>query len=126
MYLGRIVELGETQPLYARPRHPYTEALLSAIPVADPGRVRRQIVLEGEVPDPTDPPTGCPFHPRCPYAQPRCAMDVPALRTVGDRQVACHFAEDLELEGAFVESTQSRVGHVAARTSETSQDADET
>jgi peptide/nickel transport system ATP-binding protein len=117
MYLGRIVEVGETQPLYASPRHPYTEALLSAIPVADPRRVRRQIVLEGEVPDPSDPPGGCPFHPRCPYARPRCATDVPALRPVGDREVACHFADDLELEGAFVEGIGNRAaaaGNVAS------------
>ena len=103
MYLGKVVELGDTETVYRRPRHPYTEALLSAIPVADPTRAGRQIVLEGDVPDPGSPPPGCPFHPRCRYAQADCAVEAPALRTLGDgRQAACHYAETLELEGTLV------------------------
>jgi oligopeptide transport system ATP-binding protein len=96
MYLGRIVELAPAHALYASPRHPYTKALLSAIPVPDPGHKKDRIVLTGDVPSPAKPPPGCPFHPRCFMAQERCKVDVPALREVRPGQFsACHFAEDL-------------------------------
>ncbi len=102
MYLGRVVELCETERLYERPRHPYTEALLSAVPKPDP-RLRdpeRRIVLQGELPDPTDPPSGCAFRTRCPYATERCAAEEPPLRPLPDgRLTACHYAEELELVG---------------------------
>jgi len=102
MYVGQMVELAETRRLFARPLHPYTEALLSAVPVPDPrlrGQ-RRRIVLEGEVADPANPPTGCYFHPRCPYARDRCRLEEPPLREVApDRYAACHFAEELTLRG---------------------------
>jgi oligopeptide/dipeptide ABC transporter ATP-binding protein len=100
MYLGRIVELAETEDLYARPRHPYTKALLSAAPVADPDGAgqRQQILLTGDVPSPINPPSGCHFRPRCPRAQDRCRRDDPVLTvTPLDRPshaVACHFPLD--------------------------------
>lgn len=105
MYLGRLVELAATADLYRAPKHPYTEALLSAVPVPDPEAKRARIVLEGDIPSPLNPPGGCPFHPRCPYARashraPRCAGEVPVLRPLeGGRLVACHFAEELALRG---------------------------
>ena len=102
MYSGRVVEVAETRSLYDRPLHPYTEALLSAVPDPDPAMRHRKdrIVLRGEVADPTSRPPGCPFHPRCPYAQQRCRTEVPALRPVAaERWSACHFAEELDLKG---------------------------
>ena len=102
MYLGRVVEIGESRAIYATPRHPYTEALMSAVPIADPEtqRMRTRIRLDGEVPDPSDPPAGCPFHPRCRYATDVCAVEVPALRDVGDGVLAaCHLSDELSLEG---------------------------
>jgi dipeptide transport system ATP-binding protein len=93
MYLGRAVEQGSREAIFSTPRHPYTRALLSATPVADPRRKKDRIVLTGELPSPIDPPPGCAFHPRCPLAQPRCKAERPALREIGGVQVACHFAE---------------------------------
>ncbi|MER8583133.1 ATP-binding cassette domain-containing protein [Mesorhizobium sp. M1423] len=91
MYLGRIVELAPCEALFARPVHPYTEALIAAAPVPDPTRVRLEAPVEGEVPSPINPPTGCAFHPRCPLAIERCRLDVPPLVPIGDgRVVACH------------------------------------
>jgi peptide/nickel transport system ATP-binding protein len=102
MYVGRLVELAAIEELYAAPLHPYTEALLSAVPAPDPklrGRGKR-IVLEGEVADPSNPPAGCPFHPRCAYAQDRCRIEVPGLRELRPgHHVACHRAEELALRG---------------------------
>jgi peptide/nickel transport system ATP-binding protein len=94
MYLGRIVEEGETEALFARPRHPYTQLLLNTIPnIAEPHRDR--VVAAGEVPSPLKPPSGCPFHPRCPMATARCSAELPQVRTLSNgTRVACHLAED--------------------------------
>lgn len=92
MYLGRIVELAPTKELFARPSHPYTEALLSAVPVPDPKYQRKQIVLGGDVPSPINRPTGCHFHTRCPYAQELCKVEEPLLEEITPgHSVACHF-----------------------------------
>ena len=100
MYVGKIVEIAPTRSLFARPRHPYTEALLSAVPVPDPRRRSRRIVLAGDVADPADVPPGCPFHPRCAYAVERCRSEPPALRELAPGHLAsCHRAEELNLAG---------------------------
>jgi oligopeptide/dipeptide ABC transporter ATP-binding protein len=92
MYLGRIVELAAARSLYARPRHPYSEALLSAVPVANPSRARSRILLEGDPPSPLNPPAGCAFHPRCRYAQAVCAERRPELAELAPgHQAACFF-----------------------------------
>lgn len=92
MYLGRLVELGDGDAVYHKPLHPYTQALIAAVPVPDP-HCRRQICLSGEVPSPLDSPSGCVFHPRCPLADERCRNEVPVLRDMGaGRMVACHYA----------------------------------
>ncbi|MFE0463343.1 ABC transporter ATP-binding protein [Kitasatospora sp. NPDC058965] len=98
MYLGRIVEIGEKERVYANPAHPYTRALLSAVPLPDPAaeRARERIVLIGDPPSPANPPSGCTFHPRCPKAQEICRSEPPLLQLTtgpGERQVACHFPE---------------------------------
>lgn len=91
MYLGRIVELAPCDALFAKPVHPYTEALIAAAPVPDPTRVRVEVPVEGEVPSPINPPSGCAFHPRCPLAVDRCRLEVPSLVPMADgRVVACH------------------------------------
>ncbi len=92
MYLGRIVEIAPSRDLYTTPRHPYTEALLSAVPIPDPTVKRKRVVLEGDVPNPINPPAGCHFHPRCPRAQERCRVEAPLLREMAPGcQAACHF-----------------------------------
>jgi oligopeptide/dipeptide ABC transporter ATP-binding protein len=96
MYLGRIAEMAPSVELYAAPRHPYTVALLSAIPVPDPSRRRKRIILGGDVPSPARPPAGCRFHPRCFMARERCRGEAPVLREVSPGHwSACHFAEDV-------------------------------
>jgi oligopeptide transport system ATP-binding protein len=93
MYLGRIVEVAPARELYTAPKHPYTEALLSAVPIPDPAVGRKRIVLEGDVPNPIRPPSGCHFHPRCPRAEARCSREAPLLRELAPgRLSACHFS----------------------------------
>jgi oligopeptide/dipeptide ABC transporter ATP-binding protein len=103
MYLGHIVELAETAALFAEPRHPYTQALLSAVPVPDPAVRRRRIILEGDVPSPLAPPAGCRFHTRCPHAGERCRDDVPALIADSGRATACHLWREIRREAGAPE-----------------------
>ncbi|WP_251962486.1 peptide ABC transporter ATP-binding protein [Pseudomonas sp. Marseille-Q5299] len=93
MYLGRPAEMGPKEDIYEKPLHPYTQALLSATPAIHPDPLKPKIRIAGELPNPLDPPDGCAFHKRCPYATERCGVEVPAFRQVGTRQVACHYAE---------------------------------
>ena len=92
MYLGRIVETAESAALYRSPKHPYTQALLSAVPEPEVGKSSSRIVLTGDVPSPANPPSGCPFHPRCWMAQDRCRVEVPLPRELDGHTVRCHFA----------------------------------
>jgi oligopeptide/dipeptide ABC transporter ATP-binding protein len=96
MYLGKIMELAPTADLYAKPHHPYTTALLSAVPLPDPRseRTRERIILQGDLPSPVNPPQGCVFNTRCWKAQDKCRTEVPQLMTIGKSQVACHFPEN--------------------------------
>ncbi len=94
MYLGKIVEIADRASLFSRPQHPYTEALLSAVPVPDPGAAKKRIILRGDVPSPINPPSGCRFHTRCPYAFDRCSKEEPLMREVLPGQhVACHLRD---------------------------------
>ncbi|MCE4071734.1 MULTISPECIES: peptide ABC transporter ATP-binding protein [Pseudomonas] len=93
MYLGRPAEMGPADKLYERPLHPYTQALLSATPAIHPDPSKPKIKIQGELPNPLNPPSGCAFHKRCPYATERCRTEVPELRLLDERQVACHHAE---------------------------------
>jgi oligopeptide/dipeptide ABC transporter ATP-binding protein len=100
MYVGRIVELAESEELLRHPKHPYTEALVSAVPPADPDIKLQRIILEGDVPSPANPPSGCVFHPRCRYAQEVCTQEEPKLAEVSAGHFAsCHFATELPLAG---------------------------
>ncbi len=100
MYLGRIMEIASKKALFETAQHPYTQALLSAIPIPKPGKKRARIVLKGDVPSSIDPPAGCRFHTRCPYARDRCKKEVPELRSAGYMEeghlAACHFFEDIQ------------------------------
>jgi oligopeptide/dipeptide ABC transporter ATP-binding protein len=100
MYLGKVVELAPADKLYTDPLHPYSEALLSAVPRADPDKKSRRIMLKGDVPSPANPPSGCKFHTRCRYAEAICSQEEPILREIKPEQyAACHFADKLELSG---------------------------
>jgi peptide/nickel transport system ATP-binding protein len=100
MYVGKIVEMADSEDLYKNPLHPYTEALISSVPVPDPPYKKERILMQGDVADPSNPPSGCYFHPRCRYAQDRCKTEAPAFRELKpDHWAACHFAEELELKG---------------------------
>jgi len=104
MYVGKVVEISDTLDLYINPRHPYTEALLSSVPLAEPeGREERsRIHLQGEIADPSNPPSGCYFNPRCRFTQERCQSEEPKLRDMGSNHfVACHFAEQMSLKGVI-------------------------
>lgn len=104
MYVGRLMEVSATDPMFERPLHPYTEALLSAVPQPDPkrNRGRKRIMLKGEIPDASRPPSGCAFHPRCPYAKDVCKVEEPDLReALPGRFSRCHFAGELFLTGAY-------------------------
>ncbi len=96
MYLGRIIEYADKRSLFVEPRHPYTQALLSSIPIPEPGLRRERFVLQGDVPNPIDPPSGCRFRTRCPYAREYCAQQVPDLQTVSGHHVACHFWQEIK------------------------------
>jgi oligopeptide/dipeptide ABC transporter ATP-binding protein len=99
MYLGRIVEWADKRALFSAPRHPYTQALLSAIPVPEPGSGRQRILLAGDVPSPADPPAGCRFHTRCTHARSRCSQESPALAQEDGHAVACHFWREIAPTG---------------------------
>jgi peptide/nickel transport system ATP-binding protein len=115
MYVGRIVELAPTRVLYTKPLHPYTEALISAAPRPDPEVKKERIILQGEVPSPANPPSGCHFHPRCRYAQPVCSAETPTLRELQPGHfVRCHFAESLSLKGVAISAAPNGDAGVAA------------
>jgi oligopeptide/dipeptide ABC transporter ATP-binding protein len=100
MYVGKLVETAPTDELFYKPRHPYTAALMSAVPVADPRVRSRMIPLEGDVPSPANPPSGCYFHPRCPHVVDTCRTQTPALEEIApNHHVSCHRARELDLQG---------------------------
>jgi oligopeptide/dipeptide ABC transporter ATP-binding protein len=121
MYLGKVVELADARRLYAEPKHPYSGALLSAVPVPDPDRAheRKRVILLGDVPSPIDPPSGCRFHPRCPKAQQRCVDEVPPLETKASGDLAaCHFplepGEDLAAARPGIDQDEAAVAVAGA------------
>jgi len=113
MYVGQIVEMCSNEALFASPKHPYTEALLSAVPEPDPRRRSARIVLEGDVADPSNPPSGCYFHPRCRYAVDICRQQTPRLEDLGDKHfVACHRASELSLAGILSRNGKVKAGEI--------------
>jgi oligopeptide/dipeptide ABC transporter ATP-binding protein len=109
MYLGQLVETASTAAIFGRPRHPYTAALMRAVPVADPRVPSGDVGLKGDAPSPANPPAGCAFHPRCPFAVERCRTEPPALREVAPgHSVRCHLADELSLEGVGADDGESR------------------
>lgn len=108
MYLGKMVEFAETEELFSNPKHPYTEALLSAVPVADPTMAMERIPLEGEIPNPANPPSGCYFHERCRFCIDRCKVEAPEYKEITPgHNVACHRAEELNLRGFTYEEKEA-------------------
>ena len=106
MYVGKLVETAPADDLFASPKHPYTSALLSSVPEPDPRVQRERVVLQGEVANPANPPSGCYFHPRCRFATDQCRSETPVLREIAPEHfVSCHRAEELELEGVIAPST---------------------
>tara|TARA_B100001971_G_C17934193_1_gene404269 strand:- start:96 stop:554 length:459 start_codon:yes stop_codon:yes gene_type:complete len=100
MYVGKVVETGTPKEIFESPRHPYTAALATSLPKADPRLKQERIVLQGEVANPSDPPSGCYFHPRCPYATDICKTEVPELKHIGNgRTVSCHRIDEINLPG---------------------------
>jgi len=100
MYVGKVVEMAESDELYTHPKHPYTEALMSSVPKPDPKRKSSRIIMQGDVADPSNPPPGCYFHPRCRYAVDKCKIDPPVFEQIApDHFVACHRAHELQLKG---------------------------
>ena len=105
MYVGKIVEMGDTEEIFNNPKHPYTSALLSSVPIPDPRGRQERIILEGEVANPANPPSGCYFHPRCSYATDQCKNESPQLEQIEPgRWVSCHRASELDLAGLSAKS----------------------
>jgi peptide/nickel transport system ATP-binding protein len=116
MYLGEMIELAPTDVLYDRPLHPYTQALMTAIPVPFPAARRMSEGLSGDVPSPSAPPPGCRFHTRCPHARERCSKDKPVLESAGEgRWIACHFWQEIEGPNAGLDAIPARADAAARR-----------
>jgi peptide/nickel transport system ATP-binding protein len=115
MYLGKIVELADAADLYRRPRHPYTQALLSAVPVPDPDHKKTRIILQGDVPSPLAPPPGCAFHPRCPHAFERCRRETPPLYDLGNGHTASCFLAEPEAQGRVASTANGGAQDVLAQ-----------
>ena len=107
MYVGKLVEMAPTEEIFSNPKHPYTAALMSAVPEPDPRASKERLVLQGEVANPANPPSGCYFNPRCTYAIDVCRTETPLLREISPKRfVSCHRAEELELAGVITSGAQ--------------------